>query len=70
MIRLLKGNKDSASNSLTRANTQIKAILITAPALLREQLEPMANNNLIATCAAFRIAVVDCPFAAARERDR
>ena len=67
MIRLLKGNKDSATNSRTRAINQIKAILITAPALLREQLEPMANINLIATCAAFRIAVVDCPFAAAKK---
>jgi len=43
--------------------------LITAPALLREQLKPMDNKNLIATCAAFRIAVVDSPFAAAREGD-
>jgi transposase len=67
MIRLLKGNKDLATNSRTRAINQLKAILITAPALLREQLEPMANNNLIATCAAFRIAVVDCPFAAAKK---
>ena len=67
MIRLLKGNKDSATNSRTRAINQIKAILVTAPALLREQLEPMANINLIATCAAFSIAVVDCPFAAAKK---
>ena len=67
MIRLLKGNKDSVTNSRTRAINQIKAILVTAPALLREQLEPMANINLIATCAAFRIAVVDCPFAAAKK---
>ena len=67
MIRLLKGNKDSATNSRTRAINQIKAILITVPALLREQLEPMANINLVATCAVFRIAVVDCPFAAANK---
>ena len=67
MIRLLKGNKDSATNSRTRAINQIKAIPITAPELLLEQLEPMANNNLIATCAAFRIGVVDYPFAAAKK---
>ena len=37
MIRLLKGNKDSATNSRTRAINQIKAILVTAPALLPAQ---------------------------------
>jgi transposase len=48
MIRLLKGNKDSASKSRTRAINQIKAILVTAPAVLREQLEPLAHDVLMA----------------------
>lgn len=52
MIRLLKGNKDSASKSRTRAINQIKAILVTAPAVLREQLEPLANDDLMVTCTA------------------
>jgi transposase len=67
MIRLLKGNKDSASNSRTRAINQIKAILVTAPAALREQLEPMAHDVLMATCAAFRVSMVDSPMAAAKK---
>ena len=37
MILLLKGNKDSATNSRARAINQIKVILITAPALLPVQ---------------------------------
>ncbi len=67
MIRLLKGNKDSASKSRTRAINQIKAILVTAPAGLREQLEPLAHDVLIATSSAFRVALVDSPMAAAKK---
>ena len=66
MIRLLKGNKDSASKSRTRAINQIKAILVTAPAVLREQLEPLANDDLMVTCTAFRVPLVDSPMAAAK----
>ena len=67
MIRLLKGNKDSASKSRTRAINQMKAILITAPAVLREQLEPLVHDALMATCAAFRVAMVDSPGTAAKK---
>lgn len=66
MIRLLKGNKDSASKSRTRAINQIKAILVTAPAVLREQLEPLAHDVLMATSSAFRVPLVDSPMAAAK----
>ena len=55
MIRLLKGNKDSATNSRTRAINQIK------------ESDP-GGSSCIATCAAFRFpAVVYCPFAAAKK---
>ena len=67
MIRLIKGNKDSASKSRTRAINQMKAILITAPAVLREQLEPLVHEALIATYAVFRVAMVDSPNAAAKK---
>jgi hypothetical protein len=67
MIRLLKGNKDSASKSRTRAINQIKAILVTAPAVLREQLEPLAHDALMATTSAFRVPLVDSPMAAAKK---
>jgi len=46
MIRLLKGNKDSATNSLTRATNQIIAILVTAPALL-----PVKHSVLLLSAA-------------------
>lgn len=47
MIRLLKVAKDSATESHTRAINQIKAILVTAPAPLRERLEPLPRSALI-----------------------
>ena len=49
MIRLLKGNKDSATNSRTRAINQIKAILVTAPALL-----PVQHSVLLWSTALLR----------------
>ena len=67
MIRLLKGNKDSATSGRTRAINQVKAILVTAPAALREQLEALAHVDLMTTCAAFQVAVVDSPVAAAKK---
>ena len=45
MIRLLKCATDSATESRTRAINQIKAILVTAPSLLRERLEPLRRQT-------------------------
>ena len=67
MIRLRKGNKDSGTSGRTRAINQVKAILKTAPAALREQLETLIHADLMTTCAAFHVAVVDCPVAAAKK---
>lgn len=67
MIRLLKGNKDSATSGRTRAINQIKAILVTAPAALQEHLESLPHADLMTTCAAFQVAVVVCPVAAAQK---
>lgn len=44
----------------------MKAILNTAPAVLREQLEPLVHDGLMATCAAFRVAMADSPIAATK----
>ena len=38
-----------------------------APAVLRVQLEPLANDNLMVTCTAFRVPLVDSPMAAAKK---
>jgi transposase len=66
MIRMLKFAKDSATVSRTRAINQIKAILVTAPATLRERLEPMHRGALIRACAALRPGLLDAPLAAAK----
>jgi transposase len=66
MIRLLKVAKDSATESRTRAINQIKAIVLTAPAALREQLEPLQRTALIRACAALRPGLMAAPLAAAK----
>jgi transposase len=66
MIRLLKCAKDSATESRTRAINQIKAILVTAPAPLRERLEPLRRSVLITACAALRPGPLHGPTAAAK----
>ena len=66
MIRLLKVAKDSATVSRTRAINQIKAILVTAPAALRERLEPLHRGALIRACAALRPGLLADPLAAAK----
>ena len=66
MIRLLKGNKDSASKSRTRAINQIKEILVTAPSVLREQLESSSHDELMATCTTLRIPLVGSPMTVAK----
>jgi transposase len=66
MIRLLKVAKDSATEGRTRAINQIKAILVTAPAALRERLESLTHRPLIAACAALRPGVLSGPRAAAK----
>jgi len=65
MIWLLKCAKDSATESRTRAINQIKAILVTAPAPLRERLEPLRRSALITACAALRPGPLHGPIAAA-----
>ena len=43
---------DSATECRTRANNQIKAILVTAPSVLRERLESLTHRPLIESFAA------------------
>ena len=75
MIRLLKvaldrrssaPRWDSATESRTRAINQIKAILVTAPAGLRERLKSLTHRSLIETCAALRPGLLTGPVAAAK----
>ena len=67
MIRMLKVAKDSATESKTCAINQIKALLVTAPAALRERLGNLTRRwPLVDACAALRPGVLDGPMAAAK----
>ena len=44
MIRMLKSTKDSATKARTQAVNQMKALVLTAPAKLREALEGLGAN--------------------------
>ena len=54
MIRLVKVAKDVAIKARTSAMISLKAVLVNAPAELREQLQPLTKMVLIRRCAALR----------------
>ncbi len=54
MIRHIKIAKDAAVKARTVAMQSLKAVFITAPAELRQALEPLPNMALIRRCAALR----------------
>ena len=66
MIRMLKSTKDSAMKARTQAINQMKALILTAPAELRESLDGLSANALATRCARFRPGSMDGPKAAAK----
>ena len=54
MIRHIKIAKDAAVKARTAAMQSLKAVLVTAPAELRQTLEPLPNMALIRRCASLR----------------
>ena len=66
MIRMLKSAKDSAVKARTQAINQMKALVVTAPAELRETLDRLPAGALTARCKSFRISRLDNPTAAAK----
>jgi len=54
MLRMLKLAKDSALKSRTQAMNQIRAIVVTTAAELRETLTDLPARQLVNQCAAFR----------------
>ena len=66
MIRMLKAAKDSAIKARTQAVNQMKALLITAPAALRESLEGLAVGALVTRCKSLRPGPLVDPTAAAK----
>jgi transposase len=66
MLRTLKMVKDSAVKARTQAVNQIKAIVITAPATLRQELSTMDTTVLLHHCAAYIPQPLTTPEDAAR----
>ena len=66
MIRMLKSAKDSAVKARTQAVNQMKALVVTAPAELRETLDGLSVANLATQCARFRPGRPENPTTAAK----
>ena len=66
MIRMLKVAKDSATANRTAALNQLHAIVVTAPAALRERLQRLKRKELIESCAGLRSGEINTPLAAAK----
>jgi transposase len=66
MIRYLKIAKDAAVKARTAAMQSLKAVLITAPAELRQDLEPLPNMGLLRRCAGLRPGELSSVEAAAK----
>ena len=66
MIRHIKVAKDAAVKARTVAMQSLKAVLITAPAELRETLQPLSDTALLRRCAALRPGELTSVTAAAK----
>ena len=53
-LRALRAARQSAVKARTQAVNVMKALVVTAPAALREELRGLSNQALVARCAAFR----------------
>ncbi len=65
MLRMLKSTRDSATEARVKAINQIKAILVTAPESLREQLRELSNPLLVRACSRLQSMEMASPLAAA-----
>ena len=66
MIRMLKIARDSAVKARTQAVSQMNALVVTAPAGLRETLDNLATGDLVTRCNGFRPGRPDNPTAAVK----
>jgi transposase len=66
MIRQVKIAKDTAVKSRSQAIITLKTIVVTAPAELREQLQPLGDRELIEACRGLRYDTMTGPGDAAR----
>ena len=66
MIRMLKSARDSGVKARTQAANQMKALVVTAPAELRESLDGLTTIALAKRCGNFRPGRPDDPKTAAK----
>ena len=66
MIRMLKLVKDSATDNRTAALNRLHAIVVTAPAALRERLQRLKGKELVECCSCLRSGEISTPLAAAK----
>ena len=66
MIRILKSARDFAVKARTQAINQMKALIVTAPADLRETLDGLSISALAARCRSFRVRCLSNPPAAVK----
>ena len=66
MIRMVKVAKDSALKARTQAMNQMKALVVTAPADLRQALDGLSASRLVHRCVGFRPGDVLTPAAATK----
>ena len=66
MIRMLESAKDSAVKARTQAINHTKALVVTAPARLRETLDGLSVSALSTRCRSFRIHRLSGPVSAAK----
>ncbi len=66
MIRQVKIAKDSAVKARSQAIITLKTLIVTAPAELREQLQPLGDRDLLAACRQLRYDTMSGPADAAR----
>lgn len=64
MIRILKAARDTAVKAQTQVMVALKAMLVTADAALRAQLEPLPTSGLIKACEQLEVGSLDTPAAA------
>jgi hypothetical protein len=66
MIRQLKIARDTARKGRTSAIVTLKALLVTAPAELREQFDGLTDKVLLDRCASLRPGAITSPVASAK----
>jgi len=66
MIRALRAARSSAIKARTQAINAIKALVVSAPAELREQLRALSAIQLVRTCSRLRPGAITDPMAATK----